>query len=142
MSTADLAMRKRENVATKLRDSVRQLRRYLDGDDHIERILASKSEKVDVDKEELIAKHIEYANKAGLELTDEALTQYIEPKIDDAVDVVDEAVAKIEELSSNSQTAIENSKLRLDITALKLQATRSKTLIAEILDIRFIQGKH
>ena len=54
---AEAALRKRDYAATKLTDSIRQLRRYLDGENQYERILIQKSDKVDVDREELISKH-------------------------------------------------------------------------------------
>ena len=48
------ALRRRDSAAAKLKDSVRQLQRYLDGDNCIERILTQKMDKVDLDREELI----------------------------------------------------------------------------------------
>ena len=103
------AQSKRDASASKLRDSMRQLRRYLDGEDQIERILVQKSDKVDVDREELIAKHHIYAEKAGINLDDEEMRTYIEEKIDAAVDIVDEAIVLIEQLSKNKQKHIEES---------------------------------
>ena len=65
------ALRKRDSVASKLRDSVRQLRRYLDTPDHVERILVAKSDKIELDREELITKHHDYADKSGISIDDE-----------------------------------------------------------------------
>ena len=42
------ALRRRDSAAAKLKDSVRQLRRYLDGDNCIERILTQKMDNVDL----------------------------------------------------------------------------------------------
>lgn len=64
---AAAALRNRSLTAAKLKDSMRQLRRYLDGEKHVERILVQKSDKVDVDREELIARHHEYAEKGGVD---------------------------------------------------------------------------
>ena len=96
---AAAASRNRGLCAVKLQDSIRQLRRYLDSEHQIERILIQKSDKVDLDREELIAKHHEYAEKAGLEVESQESKEFIEPKIDAAVDIVDEATVKLEELS-------------------------------------------
>ena len=96
MATA--ALESRDTCGEKLGDSVRQLRSYLTKPTIVERILLQKVEKVDIDREELIAKHHLYAKKAGKALTEETMKKYIEEKIDDAVDAVDEGHAKIDEL--------------------------------------------
>ena len=82
------AQAKRDSSASKLKDSVRQLRRYLDGDSHSERVLLQKCEKVSLDREELISSHHQYVQKAGLDLDDQEVAQYLEQRIDNAVDIV------------------------------------------------------
>ena len=104
---AQASLRKRDNCAAKLRDSVRQLRRYLDGNSQIERILTQKSDKVDCDREELIAKHIDYGEKSAISLDHEEMIEFIEGKVDEVVDIVDEATVKIEELQQVVQTRAE-----------------------------------
>ena len=123
---AQAALRKRDNCAAKLRDSVRQLRRYLDGDSHIERILTAKSDKVDVDREELEAKHIEYAEKANIELDEEEMTEFIQPKIDAAVDVVDEAMGRIDELQNAERTRTEQATINVQTRQLRLELASSR----------------
>ena len=99
---AAAAEERRTITASKLRDSIRQMRRYLDGDSFLERILIQKCEKIDKDREELINNHHLYIKKAGLNLDDDEARTYIESKIDAAVDIVDEAYAKIEDLKNES----------------------------------------
>ena len=134
-------MRKRDSVASKLRDSVRQLRRYLDTPDHVERILVAKSDKIELDREELITKHHDYADKSGISIDDEEMRQFIEGKIDEAVDIVDEATSRIEELNSTSQLAIEHTKrtadterVRLEIATMKLQSASCQRILEGIVN--------
>ena len=89
------ALRRRDSAAAKLKDSVRQLRRYLDNDNCTERLLTQKLDKVDLDREELIAKHHEYVEKTDdVNLDDQEMTEFLTPKIDEAIDIVDEATNK------------------------------------------------
>ena len=81
---AAAAQASRDSDASKLKDSVRQLRSYLTKPNLHERIIVQKSDKVDVDREELIAKHHAYASKAGIALDDDAMLDYIETKIDNS----------------------------------------------------------
>ncbi len=137
---AQASLRKRDNCAAKLRDSVRQLRRYLDGNSQIERILTQKSDKVDCDREELIAKHIDYGEKSAISLDDEEMTEFIEGKVDEAVDIVDEATAKIEELQQVVQTRAEEARndtrarqSRLELAAARQQSESCKRLVNNIM---------
>ena len=136
------ALRRRDSAAAKLKDSVRQLRRYLDADSSVERILTQKIDKVDIDREELIARHHEYAEKTdNVNIEDDAMLQYLTPKIDEAVDIVDDATVKMEELSSTSQVNIENTqhaadtqRKRLELASAKLQADSCKRLLETVLN--------
>ena len=137
---AAAAMHKRDSTAAKLRDSVRQMRRYLDGHLHSERIIVHKCDKIDLDREELIAKHHQYAEKASLSLEEEEMQNYIEPKIDQAVDIVDEATLLIERLNSDAKREIEdshkdskNQRDKLEIVSAKLQADSNEKLILQTL---------
>ena len=72
------ALRRRDSAAAKLKDSVRQLRRYLDNDNCTERLLTQKLDKVDLDREELIAKHHEYVEKTDdVNLDDQEMTEFL-----------------------------------------------------------------
>ena len=134
MATA--ALRRRDAAAAKLKDSTRQLRRYLDGDSHVERILIQKCDKVDVDREELVAKHIEYAERAEIPLNDHDMTTFIEAKIDHAVDLVDEATLKAQELRANLDDAAARAvdeRKQLEETTTKLHSESCQRLVEEIL---------
>ena len=133
---AAAALQSRDSAASKLRDSVRQLRSYLQKPTLHERIIVQKSDKVDVDREELIAKHHSYASKAGVDLNDDALVNYIESKIDDAVDAVDEATFKIEELREVKEREIKDTDITLsqaqkvlELAQLKLEAESKETVL-------------
>ena len=96
---AAAALVKRDQAAAKLSASIRQLNRYINENPApSERIILQKSEKVDVDRDELIAKHHQYAEKSGNGLEEAEMKEFIEDKIDKAVDAVDEATAMIEKL--------------------------------------------
>ena len=66
-----------------------------------------------MDREELIAKHHAYGLRAGVELNDATMKDFIESKIDDAVDAVDEGTAKIEELHSEKNKEVEDKNVTL-----------------------------
>ena len=134
-------LRRRDSAAAKLKDSMRQLRRYLDADNCNERLLTQKLDKVDLDREELIAKHHEYVEKTDdINLDDPEQTDFLTPKIDNAIDIVDEAINKIEELLSTSQTSIESTqqeaateRKRLETASAKLQAASCKRLLEVVI---------
>ena len=126
---AAAASHKRDTAAAKLGDSIRQLRRYLDQADQTERILSLKSNKVDVDREELLARHHSYAEKAGIALTDDDMKAFIEEKIDNAVDIVDEATLMLEDLGA---AAIADKK-KTELSVLKLQVLSGEKLITDII---------
>jgi hypothetical protein len=133
---AAAAQQSRDSAASKLRDSVRQLHSYLQKPTLHERIIVQKSDKVDIDREELIAKHHSYGTKAGKELTDDEMVNYIETKIDDAVDAVDEATFKLEELRDTKEkevkdkdvTVIQAQKV-LELAQLKLEVESKETVL-------------
>ena len=133
---AAAAQQCRDSAASKLRDSVRQLRSYLQKPTLHERIIVQKSDKVDIDREELIAKHHSYVTKAGLQLTDDDMVDYIEPKIDDAVDAVDEATFKLEELREVKDKEVKDKDITLnqaqkvlELAQLKLEAESKETVL-------------
>jgi uncharacterized protein YqgV (UPF0045/DUF77 family) len=135
MATA--ALRRRDAAAAKLNDSTRQLRRYLDGENQVERIILQKSDKVDLDREELVAKHIEYSERTDIDLTDHEMKTFIEKKVDDAVDLVDEATLKIRDLRANFETAAANAvnaRKLLEQTTMKLHSESCQRLVQEIIE--------
>ena len=112
----------------------------MNGASQIERTLTQKSDKVDCDREELIAKHHDYAGKAGIGLDDEEMQAFITEKIDNAVDIVDEATLRISELHEAVQAREENAKnvlqqrqSVLEISAARQQSESYKRLVEALV---------
>ena len=108
----DRAFIKRESCAEKLEGSMRQLRQYIGTAKPIPRLVQLKIDKVEVDREELIASHHQYGEKSDTSITNEEMREYINPKTDNAVDLVDEALILIETLNSEKNVEERNVKLR------------------------------
>ena len=132
---------KRDSCSAKMDDSIRQLRRYLDARSFSTRILLQKCDKVDVDREELVAKHHQYGERAQIDLDDPQMVEFIAPKIDAAVDIVDEATLILEELNveenrekeDNSKTNYQQKK-DLELLAAKLEVRGKETLLSKTLE--------
>ena len=138
MATA--ALKRRDACAAKLNDSVRQLRRYLDGVNQNERVLQQKMDKVDIDREQLLASHIDYSEKGEVALTTDEMKTFIEEKIDKAVDTVDEATVKLEDLREGMRTEIntstataENARKLIELTSTKLESESCARLVTDII---------
>ena len=131
---AQAASQKRESAATKLEDSVRQLKRYLLKEERSQRNLVLKSEKVDVDKEELMAKHMIYAEKAGISLQNAEMKDFIEDKIDDAVDAIDQATDEIAKLEAAESVQKEDEKCLRDVAAAKLRAKSGNNVVKDLIE--------
>ena len=135
------ALVKRDQAAAKLSASIRQLTSYINENPApSERIILQKSEKVDVDREELIAKHHQYAEKSGTGLEEAEMKEFIEDKTDKAVDAVDTATAMIEKLEDAKKTAAEEvkklteeKKEKYEITCAKMKAESLEKLMLESL---------
>ena len=96
MAAAARALASRASGVEKLVTSIRQLRRYIDAgtQDHgsiNERILLQKMQKVSAAKDHLIDTHHTYGEKNETPLSDQAMRDFIDPKIDEADDILDEA---------------------------------------------------
>ena len=117
----------------------------MDGNQQVERILVQKCDKVDIDREELLAKHIEYAERSETPLTDEEMRTFLEPKIDDAVDLVDRATLRIEELRAGDETIVANAaneRKLLEHTTMRLHGESCERLVDEIVnEINLITSK-
>ena len=137
---AALAQRERDFAVAKLEDSVRQLRRYLAQRDHTERVLTQKCDRVDINREEVLAKNYTYAEKSNIPLTDQALKEYIDPIIDGAADIVDEAQLKLAELKEAKLKALEDqtkthdkAKEDLELSTWRMKAESKEKLLLEML---------
>ena len=93
----------RASADEKLESEIRQLRRYLDGANQDrsnlnQRILQQKMQKVSVAKDELINAHHLYGEKSEILLSDQAMRDFIQPKSDNAIDILGEAEAITDDL--------------------------------------------
>ena len=141
MAAVRAASSHRESCAAKLEGSIRQLRRYLDGTSVVTRILRQKMERVGVDQEELINAHHAYGDKAEVQLTTEEMSDYINPKVDNAVDILDEAELKLEELEEASEgvraTRDETARRVLELNTVKLEiASNVKVVNSALHDLK------
>ena len=91
------ALNNREAAHAVLTDAIRALTRFKDKENHSMRVLKTKYEAVVAAKEELMAKHFVYAEKAKKPLNSPELVQWLTPKMDDADDVIDEVFLLLEE---------------------------------------------
>ena len=131
--TEQVAQKQRESCAEKLEGSIRQLRRYLDGEKKNVRILQQKIDKVDVDKEALITSHHTYCVKANIEVSDPAAREYINEKIDVAIDIIDLAEEEIDELNDNKTTQEEARETVLELSKSRSLVTSHTAIVQEAL---------
>ena len=127
---AAVALSQRELTAVKLDESVRQLRRYLDSGARSKRILEKKCEKLESEKDELIEDHHRYAHKSNTDLNDDAMKDFLVPKLDGAEDILNEAIDFLDNL--NNEDSKENKKA--EAATVKLQASMGEELIQYIMD--------
>ena len=89
---AAAASAQRESSAEMLKESIRQLRRYIDAPGNTKtRILMQKIDAVSKSKEQLILSHHAYGNKSDNRLDSDEMRNYIESFIDSGADILDEA---------------------------------------------------
>ena len=106
---------------------MRQLKRYLDKPDQaLPRVLQQKIDKVDVDREELVSSHHTFCQKSNSNITDDDQRNFINPKVDGAVDLVDEAEALMETLTTQKETEertrTDNARKESELSTLRLKA--------------------
>ena len=131
----------RNAAAAALRESIRDLRRCKDGANPSPRLLKTKYEKLQSDKTDLFNKHCIHAEKSDLDLESEELTQWIEPKMDDASLLLDEVFLILEKFSDdeltaqkNNETALEDTKAKQDIRIAELQCATDEKNLRESVD--------
>ena len=86
------AEQQRSAADANLNEALRELKRYTEKQrgNYSSRLLEKKCNDVKEAKEELFQSHYEYAAKSKLNLTDEALAEWINPRLDEANDALDE----------------------------------------------------
>ena len=97
----------RTSCAEKLTSSMRQLKKYIEGEKPIARVIRDKIAKVDGDREALIAAHSAYAEKANISIETEEMRTYINDKVDAAVDLTDDAECVLDEQDSTRRSKSE-----------------------------------
>ena len=130
----------RSAAAATLKESVRDLRRCMAAGEPSHRLLQVKYEKVKAEKTDLFSKHCTYAEKNNLDLESQELTQWIEPKMDDASALLDEVFEKLEVFSSAelqvqkaNELALENTKSEQDIKIAERQCTAEEKTLREFI---------
>ena len=118
---------KRASCEEKLNSSIRQLKRYIEKPDQaLARVLQQKIDKVDVDREELVASHHSFCEKSNSDITEQVNRDYIDPKVDAAVDLVDEAEALMETLTTQKETEertrTDNAKKESELSTFRLKS--------------------
>ena len=108
---AQAAQQARVAAAASLKDSIREMRRYMGGANPSKRLLQNKLNKVNENKDELVKIHYVYADKANIDLESDDALNWITPKLDDANDIADEVILMIDEIETialqQQQTVIE-----------------------------------
>ena len=141
--------------AEKLIGTMRQLRRYIDGGRSTERITKDKMSKVIADRDDLITAHHAYGAKASISIEDDEMRNFIDPKVDEAEDLLDEAEVLIDQLSAvqttkDEQQEVDMCKATIDSTIvdleqviLKVEAVEADALYVEttLKDLRITGEK-
>lgn len=122
---SNTALAKRELTASKLKESVRQLRRYLDSGSKSKRTLEKKCDKVESEKDELLEDNYYYAKKSDKSLEDEDIKNFLTPILDEAEDILNEAMDVLEDFNSNDAKELK----KAEIATLNREAVLSEELI-------------
>ena len=110
----------RTSCAEKLTASMRQLRRYIDANTpRVERALRDKMHRVRDDQDVLTAAHHEYGAKAKISVEEADMRNYINPKIDAAVDILDEAEDVIAKLKLTEDAKVEQHEFDVSVAAIE-----------------------
>ena len=133
---AQAASNARSAAAAALKESVRDLNRLKASNNLSQRLLQNKYDKVAADKSELFNKHCVYAEKSNLDLEAAEQTEYIEPKMDEALILLDEVFLILDKFSADelmiqktNETTLEDTRAKQDIKIADLQrSTDEKTL--------------
>ena len=138
---AQVAQQGTAAAAATVKQSIRALERYLQGDNPSPRLLQSKLDKLAADKDELVAKHYLYGDKSNQQFDSEEMLQWITPILDNVMDISDQAFLKIETLQqavvfqreTQEQQAVEEAKTN-EITVAELQYKTNENALRERID--------
>ena len=97
------ALNGRAAFAATLNENIRELNKYIDGENISTRLLQQKLNKVVTSRDMLISKHYQYAEKANIEIESPELLQWITPKLDESTDIMYNVFLLIEELETQNK---------------------------------------
>ena len=92
---------------------MRQLKRYIATEKPLSRVIKEKIARVQTDHDELVASHHAYGAKASIELTDAAMRDFINPKVDAAYDLIDQAEVILDKQNSLQESKMERNEVDL-----------------------------
>ena len=104
---AENALKQRTTADNVLKEAIRDLTRYKGGATPSIRLLKNKLKKLNEAKDDLLAIHYVYADKSGKALDSEEMSDWITPKLDEAIDLADEVFITIDEHDENELKAQE-----------------------------------
>ena len=110
---------RRASAAALLTENIRELKRYMAADHISNRLLKQKLERVKNTKEDLIAKHHNYAEKSNKDLDGAEMLDWITPRLDECIDILDEAFVMTEELEDKEKEEKESQQTTASANALK-----------------------
>ena len=91
------ALNARVAAAAALKDTIRDVNRYIQKENPSQRLLQNKHDKLLEDKNDLFTKHCTYSELSKKSLDSEELLDWITPQMDAASDVLDEIILLIDE---------------------------------------------
>ena len=104
---AENALKQRTTADNVLKEAIRDLTRLKGTANPSIRLLKNKLKKLNEAKDELLAIHYMYAEKSGKALDSEEMSDWITPKLDEAIDLADEVFVTIDEYEENQLKAQE-----------------------------------
>ena len=105
------ALNARNAAAAALKETIRDIQRYKTKPNPNKRLLQVKHQELQAAKDELFAKHCQYAELSKKNLELEELVQWITPHMDDASDLLDEIyldIDALENLSAAQQKTVDD----------------------------------
>ena len=124
---AAAAEKSRAAAAERLEISTRQLNRYVASNKPLVRCIRDKIRKVYLDRDDLLVAHNAYGAKAGIEVSDPAMRDYVDEKVDNADDAIDQAEEKIDEQEALQESESERREVDLSAGTLRAMLTSLQT---------------
>ena len=128
---AGAALNVRNAAAAALKESIRDIQRYQGKPNPNKRLLQVKRQELQAAKDELFAKHCQYAEVSKKSLDSEDLVEWITPHMNDASDLLDDVyllIDALEDQTAAQQRTVDEAALKvakdneIRLTELKLEA--------------------